>query len=88
MFGLRKIILQRQHKKININYDHEHDILYISIGKPIPSFSDDEKLKGVYIRRAKGTDIITGATVMDYSKRNKQVLQKYIPFKVDLSTIS
>ena len=87
MFGLKKIRIRRSSKNLLINYDSQHDILYISIEEPVPSFSDEEHLKGLYIRRAQDSGRITGATVMDYSKRNKQILKKYIPFKVDFNNI-
>lgn len=87
MFGQRKIRIAKEPKKLTVNYDQEHDVLYISVGKPVPSFSDEEGLKGLYIRRAMGSGKVTGATVMDYSKRNKRSLGKYLPFKVDFHSL-
>jgi len=87
MLGLNKIKFKRQPKNLILDYDQRHDILYVSIGNPVPSYSNEEKLKGVYVRKAIGTEKITGATVMDYSKRDKQTLGKYIPFKVDFHNV-
>lgn len=82
MFAVKKA--RNNSKKLKLNYDEEHDILYIALGKPVPSFSDEENLKGVYIRRAMHNErIVTGATIMDYSKRNIKSLKKYIPFEFE-----
>ncbi len=67
-----------------LNYDQEHDVLYISLGPPVPSYSDEDGVRGVLIRRAIGTGEITGATIIDYSKRDKKQLQKVLPFRVNL----
>lgn len=88
MLGYKKINFKKKPNNLIFSYDNRHDILEISIGKPVPSFSDEEHLKGLYIRRSIDGGKITGATVMDYSKRNKNILKKYIPFKVDFNSIS
>lgn len=67
------------------NYDPRHDVFYISLGRPVPSYSDDDITKGVLIRRSFIDGKITGATILDYSKRDKRYLEKILPFKVDLS---
>lgn len=72
---------------IIMDYDKEHDILYISIDKPIPSFSDDEVWKGVFIRKSIVSNFVSGATILDFSKRNKEALKKYLPFDVDFRLV-
>ena len=64
------------------------DILYVSVGDPVPSYSDVEGLKGLYIRRSMDSDKVTGVTIMDYSKRNKISLTKYSPLKIDFSSLN
>lgn len=88
MFGLRKLMLKRQPNNLQISYDQEYDILYVSIGDPVPSYSDEEGLKGFYIRRAMATDKVTGVTIMDYSKRNKRSLAKFSPLKIDFNSLN
>ncbi|HAP93500.1 MAG TPA: hypothetical protein DCM26_02600 [Desulfotomaculum sp.] len=71
-----------------LNYDREHDVLYISLGRPAPSYSDEDGVRGVLIRRAIGTGEITGATIIDYSKRDKKQLQKVLPFRVNQKEVN
>ncbi|MCF8010931.1 MAG: DUF2283 domain-containing protein [Clostridiales bacterium] len=83
----RKLPLKKIQKTLKIDYDKEHDILYISINKPTPSYSNEEGWKGVFIRREIDSDIITGATILDYSKRSINSLKKHIPFNVDFHKV-
>ena len=53
---------------LSLNYDKKHDVLYISIGAPKPSYGDEEK-SGVVILRDINTDEITGITIFDFKKR-------------------
>jgi uncharacterized protein YuzE len=70
-----------------MDYDKEHDILYISINKPQPSYSDDELWKGVFIRKSVESNYVSGATILDFSKRNQEALKKHLPFDVDFKSI-
>ncbi|WP_156779667.1 DUF2283 domain-containing protein [Desulforamulus reducens] len=88
MFGLRKLMIKRKPNKLQVTYDREYDILYVSVGDPVPSYSDEEGLKGLYIRRSMDSDKVTGVTIMDYSKRNKISLTKYSPLKIDFSSLN
>lgn len=78
---------RKQSNKKMWQYDADHDVLYISIGDPVPSYSDEDSIKGVFIRRAFEDNRVTGATIIDYSKRNKQVLMGVLPFKINLEKI-
>jgi len=73
---------------MNWLYDREHDILYVYVSNSPPSYSDDEEVKGVYIKRSMDDDdFITGVTIMDYSKRNRQLLRKSVPFYFDFDAV-
>lgn len=57
-------------EKLNIDYDRERDVLYISFG--VPNEADDsELLDNDIIVRYKGERII-GITVPDFSQRAEQ----------------
>ena len=73
---------------LKFNYDKKHDILYISIGNPVPSYGDEE-LEGIILRRDMVTDELTGITILDFMKRlskNDNSLNA-IPIKIDYSSI-
>lgn len=76
-------MVKRKPNNLKFNYDRKHDVLYISVGDPVPSYSDETGLKGLYIRRAIDTEKLTGVTIMDYSKRSKKSIAKHIPFRFD-----
>ncbi|MGB9858833.1 MAG: DUF2283 domain-containing protein [Moorellaceae bacterium] len=67
-----------------LNYDKEHDVLYISLGEPVPSYSEEDGAEGVLIRYSLATGEVSGATILDYSKRDKKELLKLLPFPVVL----
>ncbi|MBC7345626.1 MAG: DUF2283 domain-containing protein [Clostridia bacterium] len=67
-----------------LNYDEEHDVLYISLGEPVPSYSEEDGAKGVLVRYSFATGEVSGATILDYSKRNKKELLRQLPFSVVL----
>ncbi|GAB6180970.1 hypothetical protein JCM14036_22890 [Desulfotomaculum defluvii] len=73
-------------KKLTLNYDKSHDILYVSIGLPKPSYCADD-IEGVLIRRAIQTDRLSGVTIMDFSQRSKEQLKKIIPFKLEIEDL-
>jgi len=53
---------------LKFNYDKKHDVLYISIGDPRPSYGD-EIIEGIIIRKDFDTDEITGITIIDFMER-------------------
>lgn len=63
--------------KLLLDYDASSDVLYISIGEPVPSLSYDTDT-GILIRRGIVTKKLTGATIMDYTKirRDPKFLEK------------
>lgn len=60
-------------KQLDVDYDPEGDVLYISFGPPQPAVSDEVE-PGVYLRRDPDTDEIVGVTVIDFSKRGHKPL--------------
>jgi uncharacterized protein YuzE len=66
-------------------YDKESDVLYISLGKARPAYvKEDNELPCLNIRYDIETGEIVGATVVDYSFVNKNMLRQKLPFNVDL----
>lgn len=66
-------------------YDKESDVLYISLGKARPAYvKEDNELSCLNIRYDIETDEIVGATVVDYSFANKNMLRQKLPFNVNL----
>lgn len=73
-------------KRITVNYDKDHDVLYVAIGNPKPSYCDDD-IEGVLIRRAMDSNRLSGVTIMDFSRKTREQLQRIIPFKVDINDL-
>jgi len=53
---------------LNYNYDCSHDILYISIDAPRPSYGDDLS-EGIIVRYDMITDELTGVTILNCKTR-------------------
>jgi uncharacterized protein YuzE len=73
-------------KKTDIHYDSKNDVMYISFGEPTPSYSD-ELADGIYLRYDMITDEISGITIMDFSKRQTELNQLYVPFDISFDKI-
>lgn len=71
---------------ITVNYDSTNDILYISLGAPVPSISE-EKEEGVIIRRSLENNKISGVTIMDYKYRIKNKIKIEVPKEINLKSI-
>lgn len=74
-------------QNIMFNYDDENDILYISLGKPVPSICE-EKEEGILIRKDMKTKKVTGVTILDYKYRIKNKEKINIPKEFDLSKVN
>lgn len=72
--------------KLNMDYDPDHDILYISIGTPIPSYCDKD-IEGVLFRKSMDDHKLSGVTIMDYSKKNESQLKRILPPELDTREI-
>lgn len=72
-----------------LNYDNKFDILYISIGNPVPSYGEEET-PGLVILRDIKTNQLTGVTVFDYKKRvnTNTIKELNIPVEIDINSIS
>ncbi|WP_413780315.1 DUF2283 domain-containing protein [Anaeroselena agilis] len=73
-------------RKLTLNYDTEHDILYVSLGTPRPSYCSRD-VDGILIRNSFNDGRFSGVTIMDFSKRTKEQLQKVIPVKLDIENL-
>jgi len=67
-------------------YDARHDVLHVYLYPSRLSF-DDELFPGIVVRRdIDDEDVITGLTILDYSKRNPQTLESMLPL-FDFTTL-
>jgi hypothetical protein len=73
-------------KMLIYNYDNDHDVLYISIGKQKPSYCDQD-LSGILIRKAFASDKISGVTILDFTKKTTEQLQTAIPLRINFERI-
>lgn len=55
-------------RNLQISYDEDSDVLYVSIGEPRPALTYEED-GGVLIRRDPETQKVVGVTVVDYDHR-------------------
>lgn len=66
-------------------YDREADVVYISLGKPKPSYvREDPDVEELHYRYSLEDDRLTGVTITWYSIQDKGKLRRKIPFPVDL----
>jgi uncharacterized protein YuzE len=72
--------------KINCNYDNEDDILYLSIGEPEPSITNELE-EGVFLRRSVKTKKITGLTILDYKYKKNNKIKISVPKEFDLREV-
>jgi uncharacterized protein YuzE len=70
-----------------INYDNDHDILYIFIGPPKIAY-EDEVYPGIFLRKDDDTDEVIGAVITGYKKLDVNDLLKSIPFQIDFEDIN
>ncbi len=70
---------------LSLKYDKNHDVLYISIDYPRPSYGD-EILPGVVILYHMETDEVTGVTIFDFKKRldDNSLWSLELPPEIDL----
>ena len=66
-------------------YDREADVVYISLGRPRPSYvREDPDVEGLCYRYSLEGDRLTGITIIWYSSQDEKELRRKIPFPVDL----
>ena len=71
---------------VTYDYDEEEDILYLSIGEPRPSITEEIE-EGVLIRKDISTKEITGVTILDYMDRINKKEKINVPKIFDLSKV-
>lgn len=70
-----------------INYDNEHDVLYIFITPPRMAY-EDEVFPGIFLRKDDDTDEVIGAIITDYKSFKTDHLSNIIPFNVNFDVIN
>lgn len=60
--------MSHQIGNLEVLYDQEADVLYLSVGQPNPS-SIIEDQEGLLIQRDLATGEVVGATILDYQQR-------------------
>ena len=71
---------------INYDYDIDEDILYLSVGEPRPSITEENE-EGILIRKDIKTGKITGVTILDYKDRIKNKEKINVPKIFDLKKV-
>ena len=74
-------------RKLNINFDIENDVLYLSFGEPRPSFSEEFD-DGVFVRYDMDTEELTGITIIDFTKRTDQLKGLNLPGDITLDEMN
>jgi uncharacterized protein YuzE len=64
--------ISRRIGSLEVLYDQEADVLYLSVGPPKPS-SVIEDQEGLLIQRDLTTGDVVGATVLDYQQRFREL---------------
>lgn len=72
--------------ELNIGYDQEYDILYVSIGAPVPSYCDKD-IEGVLFRKAMNSHELSGVTIMDFSQKTKSQLKRILPPEISVDEL-
>lgn len=68
------------------DYDEDDDILYLSIGEPTPSISDEIE-EGIILRKDMKTKKVTGVTILDYKYRKSKNQKIKLPKGFDLDAV-
>ena len=58
--------------EVEVSYDRDGDVLYLSLGNPRPAITRGEK-DGLLVRTDPKTDQVVGLTVLDYEKKFRQL---------------
>ncbi|MCM8779183.1 MAG: DUF2283 domain-containing protein [Candidatus Omnitrophica bacterium] len=68
-------------ERLNIYYDKEADVLYISKGKPSSKDESEEIDAGIVVRKNSKTGEIKGLTVVSLTKLKKNILPMKVSFE-------
>lgn len=70
---------------VRITYDRPADVLYVSLGKPLPCYSvEDPDIEGLLLRHSFENDVLNGVTVLWFSRQDRKQLLRKIPFHLPL----
>ena len=58
--------------EVEVSYDRDSDVLYLSLGEPRPALTRGEK-NGLLVRIDPQTHQVVGLTVLDYEKKFRQL---------------
>lgn len=64
----------RQIGRLDVMYDEEVDVLYLSIGEPRPAHSSEVR-DGLLVDRDPVTAEVMGVTVLDYEQKFRRMLE-------------
>jgi uncharacterized protein YuzE len=67
-----------------IKYDADHDVLYVFLGEPHIGY-EDEVSPGIFLRKSESTDEVIGVIIMNFTKKNKRMIQNILPFNMDVA---
>jgi hypothetical protein len=67
------VVLAKHDTRLSVDFDAQEDVLYISLGKPVPSYAE-EAPDGVLLRRSNAEDQPSGVTALDF--RNNWLAQR------------
>ncbi len=74
---------------LNLYYDQEADVLYFSKGTPKASDISDEASDEIIIRKDPKTKVVTGFTILNFSKKSKKADKSIrLPLEIDLKQLS
>ncbi|MCH8821302.1 DUF2283 domain-containing protein [Patescibacteria group bacterium] len=73
---------------LNLFYDKEADILYVSKGKPSKLDVSDEERDEVVVRRDPKTNMVNGLTIINFSKKaTRGSLSISLPADISLESV-
>ena len=71
---------------LEVSYDNDADVLYISEGRPKEAISDMME-NGVIVRKDPNTDKVIGITIMDFISHYSKSIPQPLPIKVDFQLV-
>ena|SRR5690606_3540150 len=86
-FSWKEDYMYVQKENIEINYDKEHDVLYIFLCQPRAAY-EEEVAPGIFLRKDDDTDEVIGAIIMGYRDIDVDHLKNVIPFQVDFNQLN
>lgn len=73
---------------VDWDFDSEQDVLYLDIGEPTPSLVEEVPgVEGMHLRLSIADRHITGAAILWFSRQDRSILSKHLPFAFDFSVV-